>query len=76
VNTRGGCDLSRRCTRGSAADGRSVTETTMGTVKVVMAGWPTLCATIKPAAPPFAVSKGGYHRLRFRVAIGVEILEA
>jgi hypothetical protein len=30
------CDLSRRCTRGSPADGRSVTETTMGAVEVVM----------------------------------------
>ena len=31
------CDLSRRCTRGSSpADGRSVTETTMRAVEVVM----------------------------------------
>jgi|GEM_PF-5526368 len=33
----GACDLSRRCTRrNSPADGRSVTETTMRTVEVVM----------------------------------------
>src|SRR5208282_2305453 len=33
----GGCDLSRRCThRRRAADGRSVTETTMRTMEVVM----------------------------------------
>ena len=35
--TWGTCDLSRRCTRrNSSADGRSVTEATMGTVEVVM----------------------------------------
>ncbi len=34
---KGGCDLSRRCThRRRAADGRSVTETTMRAVEVVM----------------------------------------
>src|SRR5581483_7932674 len=35
---RGACDLSRRCTRrrSSPADGRSVTETTMGAMEVVM----------------------------------------
>src|SRR6185437_7329571 len=33
---RGTCDPSRRCTRRSAADGRSVSETTMRTVEVVM----------------------------------------
>src|ERR1700676_2251640 len=34
---RGSCDLSRRCThRRRAADGRSVTETTMRSVEVVM----------------------------------------
>ena len=36
-NSKGGCDLSRRCSRrNSPADRRSVTETTMRTVEVVM----------------------------------------
>src|SRR6266446_5775033 len=37
ISAEGACDLSRRCThRRHAADGRSVTETTMRTVEVVM----------------------------------------
>jgi len=37
IFSEGNCDLSRRCTRGSSpADGRSVTETSMRAVEVVM----------------------------------------